>query len=240
MNIAVIIAAGVGARTGQYVPKQFINVLDKPIIVYTLEKFQNAASIDAIAVVCLKGWEEILQAYSLQCGIAKLRWIAAGGNSSQESIYAGLKCLEGICSGEDIVIIHDGIRPMVDVEILESCIETCREYGNGITALPVYEQVFRTCDNATSREYIPRDGLKILQTPQAYRYGEIRAAYEEAFASRTGIQSFAYANTMMTELGKTLYFSKGSTKNIKITTKDDIEIFKAMLRTEKSEGILEK
>lgn len=233
MNIAIIIAAGVGHRTGQYIPKQFINVLDKPIIIYTMEKFQKSKNIDAIEVVCLSGWEEVLKAYALQYGIAKLKWIVPGGNSSQESIYAGLKKLEGEVNKKDIVIIHDGIRPMVEDVVLDSCIETCRKYGNGITALPVYEQVFKVYSENSSKEYIPRDYLKILQTPQAYQYGEIKEAYDEAFEKEIGIQASAYANTMMTELGKTLYFSQGSTKNIKITTKEDIEIFKAMLGVEK-------
>jgi 2-C-methyl-D-erythritol 4-phosphate cytidylyltransferase len=232
MNIAVIIAAGVGHRTGQHVPKQFINVLDKPIIAYTLEKFQNAKNIDAIEVVCLKGWEEILTAYAQQYGIAKLKWVVDGGNSSQESIYAGLNNLEDKCSDNDIVVIHDGIRPMVEEKIIDSCIEVCLEHGNGITALPVYEQVFKAYDEQATKEYIPRDSLRILQTPQAYVYKEIKAAYDEAFTTGVGTQPSAYANTMMTELGRTLYFSDGSTKNIKITTKDDIEIFKAMLGAE--------
>lgn len=229
MNIAIIIAAGVGQRTGQAIPKQFISVLDKPILVYTLEKFQKSPKIDAIEVVCLKGWEECLKTYAAQYGISKLMWIANGGTTSQESIYSGLQMLEGKCNVDDIVIIHDGIRPMVENDIIESCIDCCEVYGNGITALPIFEQIFRIQDEISTNEYIPRDKLKILQTPQAYHYKELSEMYSLAFKSGRGIQSSAYANTMMTELGKTLYFSKGSTKNIKITTKDDIEIFKAML-----------
>lgn len=231
MNVAMIIAAGIGARTGQYIPKQFINVLDKPIIIYTLEKFQKSMQIDAIEVVCLKGWEEILKASALQYGIAKLKWIVPGGDSSQQSIYKGLLYLENICSAEDIVVIHDGIRPMVDQEILNSCINTCEKYGNGITTLSVYEQIFKAYNEESTKEYIPRDTLRILQTPQAYHYEEIRKAYDEGFEEKKGIHSSSYANTLMTDLGKTLFFSKGSTKNIKITTKDDIEIFKAMLQS---------
>lgn len=116
---------------------------------------------------------------------------------------------------------------MLDSDILDSCINVCLEKGNGVTALPVYEQVFKINDEESTKEYIPRE------EPQAYRYGEIKSAYEEAFQNNLGRQASSYANTMMTELGKTLYFSKGSTKNIKITTKDDIEIFKAMLLAEK-------
>lgn len=233
MNIAVVIASGVGQRTGNHIPKQFISVFDKPIIIYTLEKFQNASSIDAIEVVCLTGWEEVLKSYALQYGIAKLRWVTPGGNSAQDSIYAGLKNLQDQCREDDVVVIHDGIRPMLDRDVLDSCIHVCMEKGNGVTALPVFEQVFKTVDEESTKEYIPREELRILQTPQAYRYGQIMEAYQEAFRKHLGRHASSYANTLMAELGETLYFSKGSTKNIKITTKDDIEIFKAMLLAEK-------
>lgn len=235
MNIAVIIAGGVGIRTGESVPKQFINVLDKPIIVYTLEKFQRSSRIDAIEVVCLKGWEEVLKAYAMQYGIAKLQWIVPGGKSSQESINNGLSYLDNICSPDDIVIIHDGIRPMVEEDIINSCIDTCEQCGNGITALPVFEQIFKVNDEETTKEFIPREELRILQTPQAYHYKTIKEAYQRGFRENKGMQASAYANTLMTELGELLYFSKGSTKNIKITTKDDVDIFKAMLQAEQKE-----
>lgn len=231
MNTAIIIAGGVGNRTGQSIPKQFINVLDKPIIAYTLERFQKHPLIDEIGVVCLEGWEEILKAYALQFGIAKLKWIVPGGDSSFTSIYNGLKAVEASAYGDDIVIIHDGIRPMVDEEILTSCIEICKEKGNGISALPVYEQIFKIHDSESTNEYIPRDELKILQTPQAYHFREIFDAYTKY--KEDNMYSAAYANTLMVDMGKTLFFSKGSTKNIKITTKEDIEIFKAMLQSER-------
>lgn len=230
MKIAIIIAGGIGARTGQQVPKQFIHVLDKPIIIYTLEKFQKSSEIDAIEVVCLTGWEEILRAYALQYGIAKLKWIVPGGTSSQESIYQGLIKLQNECGEDDIVVVHDGIRPMVEEWILKSCIESCKKNGNGITALPVYEQVFRAEDEEKTNSYIPREQLRILQTPQAYKYGMILNAYREGFSKNIGLHASSYANTLMADLGYPLYFSEGSTKNIKITTKDDVEIFKAMLR----------
>ncbi len=230
MNVAVVIAAGVGARTGQHIPKQFINVLDKPIIVYTLERFQESSEIDYIAVVCLDGWQAVLNAYAKQYGIAKLRWVVPGGNTGQESIFAGLKALADVCGKEDIVVIHDGIRPMVTDEVIESSVLTCKKYGNGITALPVFEQIFEVSTDITTESYIPREQLKILQTPQAYKYGKIWETYEKAFRLNKGLHNSSYANTLMADMGETLYFSKGSTKNIKITTKDDIEIFKAMLQ----------
>lgn len=230
MNIAIIIAGGLGTRAGQRIPKQFVNVLDKPIIIYTLEKFQIHKEIDAIEVVCLKGWEEVLQTYAVQYGITKLKWIVQGGKSSQESIYKGLLSLQDKCGVEDIAVIHDGIRPMVEEEIISSCISSCREHGNGVATLPIYEQIFKASDENTSNTYIPRETLRILQTPQAYNYQSILRIYEEGYKKGIGIHMSAYANTLMADLGHTLYFSMGSTKNIKITTKDDIEIFRAMLR----------
>lgn len=233
MNIAIIIAGGVGSRTGNKIPKQFINVNDKPIIIYTLERFQRHPLIDAIEVVCLDGWHDILWAYAEQYGIAKLRYVVSGGNSSQESIKIGLDSLNEVCNEDDIVVIHDGIRPMVDEDIITSCIETCRRNGNGVTAYPVYEQIFETSDGKTTDKYILREGLRIVQTPQAYMYSEILDVYKEGFENNIGIHGSSYANTLMSDMGKKLHFSVGSTKNIKITTKDDIAIFKAMLNTEK-------
>lgn len=230
MNIAVIIAGGVGARTGNKIPKQFITVYDKPIIVYTLEKFQKHKMIDAIEVVCIAGWEEVLKAYALQYGISKLKYIVNGGNSSQESIKKGLDNLKNHCEANDIIVVHDGIRPMVDENIISSCIDTCRQKGNGVTAYPVYEQIFEIADEESTEKYIQRDKLRIVQTPQAYKYKEIFDVYTKGFELNVGIHNSSYANTLMADMGKKLYFSMGSTKNIKITTKDDVEIFKAMLR----------
>ena len=130
MNIAIIIAAGSGQRMGQDIPKQFINVYDKPVLIYTLEGFQKHPEIDAIEVVCLDGWHDILNAYAKQFGITKLKWIISGGKSGQESIRNGVFHLEGKCKAEDIVIIHDGIRPLVDASVLSDVIIKCKTYGN--------------------------------------------------------------------------------------------------------------
>lgn len=237
MNVALIIAGGIGSRTRQYIPKQFISVLDKPIIIYTLEKFQIHQEVDVIEVVCLEGWENILQSYAKQYGIAKLELVAVAGESSQESIYNGLISLKGRCKSEDIIVIHDGIRPMVSLDIITSCIETCKQYGNGISSLPIYEQIFRTDDGETSQKYIPRETLRIVQTPQAYFYQDVMDIYDKGFKEGKGLHPSAYANTLMADMKKTIYFSKGSTKNIKITTADDIDMFKAMLLRENGIGV---
>ena len=235
MNYAVIIAGGSGNRMGQDIPKQFINVYDKPVLIYTLEGFQRHPMIDAIEVVCIEGWESIVQAYANQFNITKLRWIVKGGSSAQESIRNGVFNLEGKLSPDDTVIIHDGIRPVIDDSVLTDVIEVAHQYGNAVTSLPYNEQIFvvSTDDANTTTQFIPRETLRRVSTPQAYTFGLLDEKYHEAFEKGIGIYGSHYANTMMVELGVRLHFAKGSDKNIKLTTKDDLEIFKGYLTKEK-------
>ncbi len=234
-NIAIIIAAGAGQRMGQDIPKQFINVYDKPILIYTLEGFQNHCQIDKIEVVCLDGWHDILWAYAKQFNISKLKWVVSGGKTAQESIRNGVFYLEDKCNQDDIIIIHDGIRPLVDDIVVTDVILTAKKYGNGITSLPYNEQIFvvNKEDEATTKQYIPRETLRRVSTPQAYKFESLSQAYHRAYAEEIGIYGSSYTNTMMVELGETLYFAAGSDRNIKLTTKEDLEMFKAYLKTDK-------
>ena len=233
MNTAIIIAGGSGSRMGQDIPKQFINVYDKPVIIYTLESFQKHPEVDAIEVVCINGWHDVLWAYAKQFGIDKLRWVVPNGSTAQESIRNGLLGLQKYCKEEDIVIIHDGIRPMVDEYVLSDIIIKCKKYGNAVTALPYNEQIFVADDEESTTKYIPRETLRRVSTPQAYTYGKLLRAYKKAFSEQIGIQAGTYANTLMVELGERLYFAAGSEKNIKLTTKDDLELFKAYMKMER-------
>ncbi len=235
MNIGLIIAGGVGSRVGQDIPKQFINILDKPILIYTLEGFQKHPNIDSIIVVCIDGWHDVLRAYAKQFGITKLKWVISGGKSGQESIRNGVYALENICSKGDNVIIHDGIRPLVDSSVLSDVIAKSTLYGNGVTSLPYNEQIFVKDTESTTTKYIPRETLRRVSTPQAYEYTNLLECYKKAFKEEIGIYGSSYTNTMMVELGQTLYFAAGSEKNIKITTREDIELFKAYLKIEKGE-----
>lgn len=229
MNIALIIAGGSGQRMQQDIPKQFLHIHDKPVIIYTLEGFQRNPQIDAIEVVCIDGWHEVLWANAKQFGIDKLKRVISGGSTAQESIRNGIEDLSDVCTADDILIIHDGIRPMVEDHVLDDVIVKCRKYGNGVTSLPYNEQMFVTEDGCTTTQYIPRESLRRVSTPQAYRYGTIKVAYKKAFETGIGIHAGTYANTLMVELGECLYFAAGSEKNIKLTTKDDFELFKAYL-----------
>lgn len=235
MNIAMIIAGGSGQRMSQDIPKQFINVYDKPVIVYTLEAFQKHPNIDYIEVVCLEGWKEILKAYAKQFNITKLRWIASGGKNGQESIRNGINELKGECKDDDLVLVHDAIRPMVSQEIISECISKSQIYGSAVTVIPCAEAMLRTKDGKKSSESIPRDELIRTQTPQAFSLKKMLWAHEQA--EKRGITNSIATVTLMIELGEEIHFSAGSEKNIKLTTVEDIEIFKALLNSKKDEWL---
>ena len=234
-TIAIIIAGGSGHRMGQDIPKQFINVNDKPILMYTLDGFQKHPQVDAIEVVCIDGWHDVVWAYAKQFNISKLKWVTSGGETGQESIKNGIYNLKDVCKDDDIIIIHDGIRPLVDDTVLTDVIKTAKEKGNAVTSMPYNEQIFVVAedDNSTTTKYIPRETLRRVSTPQAYTYKKLDWAYHKAFEEKIGIYGSSYTNTMMVELGERLHFAAGSDKNIKLTTKDDLEMFKAYLKAEK-------
>lgn len=236
-TVAIIIAAGSGTRMGQDIPKQFINVNDKPVLLYTLEGFQKHSEIDEIEVVCLDGWLDFVKAYCNQFNITKLKYLTVGGKTGQESIRNGVYNLEEHCKKDDVIVIHDGVRPLVEDYVLTDVIEKCKEFGNAVTSMPYNEQIFLTTDGETTTKYIPRETLRRVSTPQAYKYGELLEAYRKAFAEEIGIYGSSYTNTMMVELGKKLYFAAGSDKNIKLTTKDNLEMFKAYLKQDKDKWL---
>lgn len=234
-NIALIIAGGSGGRMKQDIPKQFLTVNEKPVIVYTLEAFQKHPEIDTIAVVCLEGWENVLQAYAKQFNIDKLEYIVRGGDCGQASIRNGIFELEKHYDKNDLVLIHDSIRPMVSAEIVSDCIVTAKKYGNAITVIPCAEAMLCTEDGESSTDQQNRDGLKRTQTPQAFKLGDIANLHREAIEK--GITNSVASCTLMIELGHKVYFSSGSEKNIKLTTVDDIDIFKALLMSKRSEWL---
>ena len=235
-NIALIIAGGIGARMGQDIPKQFINVYDKPVIVYTMEVFQRHPDIDSIEIVCVDEWQGALKAYAKQFGIAKLENVVSGGKNGQDSIRNGLyDIVKRYHSDDDVVLVHDAIRPMVSQEIITDNIRVCRENGNAITVVPCTAAMLKTYDSLSTTEQVPRDNLKITQTPQAFFINDIIEAHKEALCK--GITNSVASCTMYIELGRKLYMSKGSEKNLKLTTTEDIEIFKALLKAKKDEWL---
>lgn len=230
--IGMIIAGGSGSRMHQDIPKQFLTVDERPIIIYTLEAFERHPEVDAICVVCLEGWEQVLEAYAKQFNIGKLKYIVHGGATGQESIMNGLVELEKHFAFDDIVLIHDAIRPMLSPEIISDCIRVTRIYGNATAVVPCAEAIMQTDDGIVSTGSYPRDMLKRTQTPQTFYLGRICELHRKALEA--GITNSVASCTLMAEMGEKVYFSAGSEKNIKLTTIDDIDIFKALLKTERS------
>ena len=235
MNIALLTAAGVGSRMGQDSPKQFIHVNNKPLIIYTLEAFEKHPNIDAIIVVTLPAWTDVLKAYAKQFNITKLKWVVPGGEDGQESIHNGLVELKKHCNDDDVVVIHDGNRCMVSSEIISSNLATFKKYGDAVTAIPVVEVVFESENGDKSQTALDRDKLWRTQTPHTYTLGKLLWAHSEA--DKRSLKRTAATCELMALLGEDVHFSKGSEENLKITTVDDMKIFSALLNVKKEEWL---
>lgn len=232
MVVALLTAAGTGTRMGQDIPKQFMHVENKPLIIHTMEAFQNHPNVDAIMVVTLPAWTAVLQAYASQFNITKLKWVVHGGATGQESIHNGLIRLSGELQPDDIIMVHDGNRCLVSSEIISNSLAVFHTHGSAVAAIPCVEAVFRSNnDGSSSTVSIPREQLFRTQTPHTYTLGKLLWAHSEA--GKKGINNTAASCTLMQKLGETIYFSKGSETNLKITTVDDMLIFEALLHTKK-------
>lgn len=232
-NFALIIAGGSGNRMGQDIPKQFMYLENRPIIIHTMEAFQQHPDIDGIAVVCLDGWETVLQSYANQFRITKLKWIFPGGKTGFDSIHNGIYGLKEVgCNDDDLVLIHDAVRPLLSQVIISSNIAVCKKFGYAITGIQCREAILESEDGFASTKSIPRDKLIRTQTPQTFRLGNIIAAHEEA--RERGITNSVASCTLMAELGnREMHIVPGSEKNIKVTTIEDLEILKALMHVEK-------
>ena len=232
MNIALLTASGIGSRMHNNIPKQFICVKDKPIITYTIESFERHPDIDAIIVVCLEGWENIINAYVREAGMKKVRWIVKGGATGQDSICAGLAELEKHCSPNDLILIHDGNRPLVPQSVITDSIVTCTKYGSAVAYIPCTEVVYvnEGGERPRSKTTLDRDTLLRTQTPHTFSLQKLLWAYREA--AKRGLPAQAASCALMSALGEYVYFSIGSEINFKITTQADLEIFRALLATD--------
>ena len=232
MVVSLLTAAGTASRMKQEIPKQFIHVHDKPIILYTMERFQANPQVDAIAVATLPNWKEFIWMYAKQFNITKLKWVCDGGKTSQETIKKGVyEIAKEVEKANTLVMIHDGNRPLVDGDVISDSLAVCLKYGSSVAAIPCVEVPFVSIDGKTSNETIPRDFLYRSQTPHTYSLEKLLWAHEEAKIRK--ISNTPATCALMNALGEKIYFSRGSEKNIKITTTEDLEIFNALLSEEK-------
>lgn len=225
MNIAVILAGGVGSRVGAGMPKQFVKILGKPVIVYTIEAFQKHEDIDAIEVVCVKSHIDYMRELVDTYGLSKVKWITEGGADFQGSVLNGINNLQDKCSEDDIVLVHFGASPFVEGDIIADAVRVCKLKGNAISTTPFYLLSGVKDDDEKTTKWIDRDTIACMNSPHAFRYGYIRDIYKRAVETGVIKEVEPHTTTLMYKMGETIYFSKGSQSNIKITTKEDLDLF---------------
>ena len=232
MNVALVLAGGVGNRLGAKIPKQFIEVLGKPVLAYTIEVFERHPEIDAVLVACVKPYMDYMWEMKEKYGLSKLKWITEGGDTFQGSVLNGVKYLEDKLGREDIVLVHFGASPFLTGDIITDCIRVCKEKGNAISTTDYYvlsgkkKSTESVADPGNySEEYIDRETIAVMNSPHAFKYGFIDDLYKEAIETGVIDTVEPHTTTLMYAMGKKIYFALGSQNNIKITRKEDLELF---------------
>ena len=224
----LILAGGIGSRMGTKEPKQFISVNRVPILVRTINNFQINPRINKIVVVCVKSHINKVRELVHKFKLTKVSKVIEGGDTSHDSTRNGIFALKDTLKNDDFVIIHDAVRPILPQQILDEMINIALEKGNACLAVPCYETVVLSSNGKEGNKDIDRNTIMRVQTPQMYQYGLIKSLYEKA--EKDGLHNFVYANTLAIHYGETIYFSRGFNYNYKITTKDDIPLYKALLK----------
>lgn len=233
MNIPIILAGGVGSRLGADKPKQFIEVLGKPVLVYTIEAFQNHPEIDAIEVVCIESHIDYLKELIKEYNLDKVKWITKGGKDFQHSVINGVNNLKDKINDEDIVLVHYGASPFVSEDIISDAIRVCKEKGNSSPAMSSV-LLLGSNDGEKSTQWIDRDKVMVLNSPQCFKFSYVSQLYEEAIEKGLLEKIEPHTTTLMYYMGREIYFSKSSQTNIKITTKEDMDLFEGYLLMKES------
>ena len=237
MNIAVIFAGGVGRRMNSRVkPKQFISIQGKPIIIQTLEKFDAHEQIDAIVVACVSEWIDYLEELLIKYHIKKVKRVVPGGETGQLSIYEGLKAAKEVAHTTDaIVLIHDGVRPLINEKLISDNIKSVRERGSAITCVKVNETVLEVKDSGEIINIPKREDSRLARAPQSFWLNEILEVHEKAMKENK--TDFIDSCSMMRYYGYDLYLIEGPQENIKITTPEDFYIMRALLDAKENSQI---
>lgn len=248
MNVAVILAGGIGSRVGADIPKQFIEVLGKPVLAYTIEPFEKYKDIDAILVVCVKPYMDYVWGLKEKYGFDKLKWVVEGGDTFQRSVMNGVDFLADKVTREDVVLFHFGASPFITEDIIGDAIRVCRKNGTNAISTTDY---FLLCGEKHSKasvsdgenysdKYINRDTIAVMNSPHAFLYGFVSDLYAEAVETGIIDKVEPHTTTLMYALRKRIYFSKGSQTNIKITRREDLELFEGyVLAKQRQSGNLE-
>ena len=236
MNIGIILAGGIGSRMGIVdKPKQFIDIYGKPIIVYTLETFDNHPEIDYIGVVCLDEWMDDLKILLRKYEINKVKWLIKGGMSRQESVYNAIMAISKDVNDDDILVIHDSVRPLVSHKIISNNISSAKQFGATDTVIPSTDTIIKSLDGLQIHEVPNRSELYIGQTPQSFKFELIKRAHE------TAIESNKLNSTddcqLVLDLGEKVKLVMGDKLNFKITSFDDLLLLKAIIKLGKTEMV---
>jgi 2-C-methyl-D-erythritol 4-phosphate cytidylyltransferase len=227
-TIAIILAGGAGSRMHADEPKQFIEVDGEPIIVRNIQNFERSSLVDGILIVCLESWISKMKSLVSQFSIKKVKWIIPGGVSGHDSTRNAIFFLRDKLCDDDFVIIHDAARPLLPQKIIQNLMSIALVNGNAVASLPCHETIILTDNQKDGNSEIDRSRIRRIQTPQAYRYGMLFPLYKKC--EEQNLHSFVYVNTMVVHFGQRVFFSEGFDDNIKITTKDDISLYKSLLK----------
>ncbi|MBR6402641.1 MAG: 2-C-methyl-D-erythritol 4-phosphate cytidylyltransferase [Eubacterium sp.] len=235
MNIAVIFAGGIGQRMkSKGLPKQFLSVHSKPIIIHTLEHFQQSGRIDAICISCVPEWIDYLKELIVKYNITKVKDIVPGGETGQMSIVNGLRAADRWAKEQDsssrhVVLIHDGVRPLINDKLISDCVDSVEKYGSAITSVVVKETVLMVKDSDTNEiDHIPnRSNTRLARAPQCFWLDEILEAEEEEVAK--GNINYIDSCSLMQTRGLKMHLVDGPMENIKVTTPDDFYSMRALL-----------
>lgn len=227
-NYGIVLAGGVGKRMKTEIPKQFIEVEGKPIIVYSLENFQRNPQIEKIIVICVTDWikqlKEIVEKYSL----SKVEWIIEGGSTGHDSIRNGVFFLRDKTEPDDYIIVHDAVRPVLPQKVLDEVIRVAHDKGNASSSIVCHPPIVYTDDFESGITDVDREHVMLTASPQAFKYSLALKCYERA--EQENRHDFTFTSSLLIHCGERVYFAKGTTSNIKITTKEDLALFGALLK----------
>ena len=227
MNYVILLAGGVGKRMGADIPKQFIKVKGKPIIVYSIENFQRNEQIEKIVVVCVKDWIDYVKELVKEYGLTKVEWVIEGGSTGHNSIKNGVFFLKDKVNPDDYIIVHDAVRPILPQKAINEVLRVAHEKGNACSSIVCHPPIVYTEDGESGVKDIDREHVMLTASPQAYKFSLALSCYEKAEAENKN--NFTVTSSLLIHYGERVYFAKGTTSNIKVTKKEDIALFEALL-----------
>lgn len=227
-NYVILLAGGVGKRMGSDIPKQFIEVDGKPIIVYSLENFQKNPQIEKIVVVCVKEWQDHLSELINKYNLSKVEWITDGGATGHDSIRNGVFYLRDKIKPDDYIIVHDAVRPILPQKAIDEVLRVAHENGNASSSTVCHPPIVYTEDFKSGIKDVDRDHVMLTASPQAYKYSLALKCYEKA--EEENKHNFTFTSSLLINYGERVFFAQGTTSNIKITKKEDIALFEALLK----------